>query len=50
VRHTLPHIKPRVDTCGDGALDVATRVVQQHLVVSYVNADRWKAGEGAIQR
>ena len=40
--HAHPHIEMRVDSSFDGTLDISARVIQQHLVVSDVYADRWQ--------
>src|SRR5258706_11149176 len=37
--HAHPHIKPGIDTSGNSALDVSSRVIEQHFVVAGVNAN-----------
>ena len=47
--HPHPHIDPGIDACGDCALDISERIVQQHFVIADVNADRWHAGKSAVK-
>ena len=42
--HPHPHINPGIDACGNCTLNVPKRVVQQHFVVTDVNADGRDAG------
>jgi hypothetical protein len=39
VQHSHPYVQLGVDAGRDGALYLATRVVEQHFVASNVNAD-----------
>jgi hypothetical protein len=41
VWHSHPYVELCIDARGDGALYIAARVVEQHFVVSNVNAD-WR--------
>jgi len=41
VRHSHPYVQRGVDAGRRGALNIAARVVEQHLFVSNVNAD-WR--------
>src|SRR5882762_5034714 len=43
--HAHPHISPGIDACGNCTLDISERVVQQHFVVTDVNADGWHPGK-----
>ena len=49
MRHALPDIERGIDVGCDGTLDVLSCVVQQHLVVADMDADRRQASELAIQ-
>ena len=44
MRHPHPHISPGIDACGKRTLNKSERVVQQHFVVTNVNADGRHAG------
>src|SRR5258707_10147362 len=50
VRHSHPYVQPGVDAGGNGALDIAPRIVEQHFVVSHVNTDWRQAAEGGMER
>jgi hypothetical protein len=50
VDHTLPDIHSSVDTRGDGTLDIAQRIVSEHLVISDMHANRGQDSEAAEQR
>jgi len=47
--HPHPHISPGIDACGNCTLNISERVVQQHFVITDVNADRWHAGKSAVK-
>jgi monovalent cation:H+ antiporter-2, CPA2 family len=40
VWHALPHVELGVDAGCDGAFHIASRVVEQHFIISHVDADR----------
>src|SRR5258708_35791808 len=48
--HARPHIKPGIDTAGYGALDVSSRVIEQHFVVADVNANGRQPGKTSLER
>jgi hypothetical protein len=48
--HACPHIKPSIDTMRHGALDVSSRVIEQHFVVADVNADGRQPGKASLER
>jgi hypothetical protein len=50
MRHSHPYVELCVDADRDGALYIAARVVEQHFVVSNVNADRRQAGQITVER
>jgi len=39
VRHSHPYVELGVDTGSKGALDILPQVVEQHLIISHVDAD-----------
>jgi hypothetical protein len=49
VRHPHPHIKPGIDACGNCTLGIAERVVQQHFVITDMNADGWHPGKLTVK-
>jgi hypothetical protein len=50
VRHAHPYVELCVDAGCDGAFYIATRVVEQHFVVSDVKVDWWQSAEIGIER
>jgi len=40
VRHALPHVDAGIDASGNSALDVPSRIVQQHFIAPDMHADR----------
>ena len=48
VWHSHPYIKLGVDAGSNGALDIPPRVVQQHLIISHVDADWWQPRQISI--
>jgi pimeloyl-ACP methyl ester carboxylesterase len=51
MRHPHPYVQGGIDARCDSALDIAARVVQQHFVVSHMDADcRKPASVGKIYR
>jgi len=49
MRHSVPNIECRIDPGGDGALDVPFGIIEQHLVVADMYADRRKVREVCLQ-
>src|SRR5260221_6328415 len=47
--HPHPHISPGIDACGNCTLNISERVVQQHFVVTDVNAGGRHAGKSAVK-
>jgi hypothetical protein len=47
--HPHLHINPCIDPCGNCTLNISERVVQQHFVITDVNAERWDAGKSAVK-
>src|SRR5712671_4494301 len=47
--HPHPHISSGVDACGNCALNVSERVVQEHFVVTDVNANGWHPGKLTVE-
>src|SRR5258706_7208503 len=47
--HPHPHISPSIDACGNCTLDISERVVQQHFVVTDVNAGGRYAGVTTVE-
>ena len=47
--HPHPHIKPGIDACGNCTLNISERVVQQHFVVTDVNAGGRHAGVSTVK-
>jgi hypothetical protein len=43
--HPHPHISPGIDARGNCTLNISERVVQQHFVVTDMNADGWHPGK-----
>src|SRR5258708_26029877 len=43
--HPHPPSSSGIDDCGDCTLEIAERVVQQHFVVTDMNADGWHPGK-----
>src|SRR5712692_1087850 len=50
MRHSHPNVQLGVDARRDGALYIAARVVQQHFVVSNVDADWRQTGQISVER
>ena len=50
MRHSHPYVQLGVDTRCDRALEIAARVVEQNLIVSNVNADRWQPAQISVER
>jgi len=50
VDHALPNIEANVDSRRNRALDKANRVVEQHLVLADMHADRRQACQIAMER
>jgi len=49
VWHPHPHIKPGIDSCGNRTLNKAERVVQQHFVITDMNADGRHPGKLTLE-
>src|SRR5258708_29939705 len=47
--HPHPHISSGIDGCGNCALNISERVVQQHFVVADVNAGGRHAGVSTVE-
>jgi hypothetical protein len=47
--HPHPHISSGIDACGNGTLNISERVVQQHFVVTDVNAGGRQAGVSTVK-
>jgi hypothetical protein len=49
VWHSHPYVELGVDAGSNGALHVPSRVVEQHLIISHVDADWGKPGQIPIE-
>jgi hypothetical protein len=47
--HPDPHISSGIDACGNCTLNISERVVQQHFVVTDVNAGGRHAGVSTVK-
>jgi hypothetical protein len=48
--HPHPHISSGIDACGNCTVNISERVVQQHFVVTDVNAGGRHAGVSTVKR